>query len=367
MAYLVADKLGPETAKGIRNAAPFTINKFEDDVLVHYLDPVALRANPDGLGKIALEGHIISVNGKVLAGEFVKLKAYPALKQVPFAKLEEAALALNGDVYHQDFEATYVGDTIIDVEIFYLSKKPIRSYTLKSTLIPGLPGQDETANLILDHLAGDALTFRIRGLLQEPVSISRSAFKAFGTFVFEGIRHILEGLDHVLFVFCLALAARRFQSLLLPVTGFTIGHSITLSIGFFGYVPSGPWFAPLVETLIALSIIYAAIAAISKKPQNLSFLITSAIGLLHGLGFSFVLSDILKLDSANLWQNLLAFNVGVELGQIGIILLSWPLLWLGITKLPNAAHTIRLGLAIPCIAISSVWVGQRLLQVIANL
>ena len=75
----------------------------------------------------------------------------------------------------------------------------------------------------------------------------------------EGVRHILEGLDHVLFVVCLVLGASGLGAPgMARVTGFTIGHSVTLTLGFFGYYPTGAWFVPLVETGIALSIVYTA-------------------------------------------------------------------------------------------------------------
>ena len=106
---------------------------------------------------------------------------------------------------------------------------------------------------------------------------------------------------------------------------------MTLAIGFFGYVPSGAWFVPSVETGIALSIIYAAALAVKRNGPETSanrstFVVTVLIGLLHGLGFSFVLQEIIQVTSPNIWQSLLAFNVGVEIGQIAIVLAIWPLL-----------------------------------------
>lgn len=367
MAYLIADKLGPEDSNGNRKAAPFTTNSLEDDVLVHYLDKNALERDPLGLGQFVLDGHQILIDGNTLAGELVKLTAYPALQQAPFAQLEEARRALKGDVYHKDFEVTYVGDTIIDAEIFYPSKQKITRYKLKSTLNPGLERQNETANLILDHQGEDVLTFRIRGLLSEPTSISRSVFKAISTFIWEGMRHIFEGLDHVLFVFCLVLGATQIYTLLWRVTGFTIGHSITLTLGFFGFIPKGAWFVPFVETTIALSIIYAAVIAISNTSKKHSLSVTTAIGILHGLGFSFVLSKILQVDSNNLWQSLLAFNIGVEIGQIAIVLISGLPLYYLTRKFPSYAGKLRLFLATPCIIIASIWAGQRSIQLISSL
>ena len=146
-------------------------------------------------------------------------------------------------------------------------------YALSSSLNPGLPDQDETANLVLDYSPSGVQVFRARGLLQEPVVVTRSLLDAVVTFIKEGVIHILEGLDHVLFVICLVLGAMRLKPLLWRVTGFTIGHSITLSLGFYGFVPSAAWFVPAVETGIALSIIYVAVVAValcdcSRKKGN---------------------------------------------------------------------------------------------------
>ena len=367
MAYLVADKLGPEQADGTRDAAPFTTNRTEDEALVHYLDAAALRADPGGLGALIADGHQIRVGDALLQPEFLRLRAYPALKQPPFAKLTEAIEALKGPIYAPEFDVTYVGDTVIDAELFYPTKDVAQTYSLQSTLNPGLPAQEETANLILDHFGSDVLVFRIRGLLAEPVEIGRSSLQAFVTFTQEGVRHILAGLDHVMFVFCLVLGASTLGALLWRVTGFTLGHSITLTLGFFGYSPQGPWFVPFIETTIALSIIYAAYAATSLRQGASSILVTTLIGLLHGLGFSFVLSSMLKSDAPDIWQSLLAFNVGVEVGQIGIVLVSWVFLAAIARMLPEKLTMVRTGLAFACIAVASIWVGQRSLQLLASL
>ncbi|MEP1441827.1 MAG: HupE/UreJ family protein [Hyphomicrobiales bacterium] len=366
MAYLVADKLGAEKADGTRDAAPFTTNKFEDEKLVHYLDVKALRDNPTGLGKLVTQGHAIIINGVPLTPTFKRLRAYPALQQVPFATLKEAETAIKGDVYKQGFIPTYVGDTVIDAEVFYPTSGAINRYEIQSTLDPMLPLQEETANLILDHAGSDTLTFRLRGLLAEPVEVSRSALKAFITFVVEGVRHIMAGADHILFVFCLVLGAISLPQLLWRITGFTIGHSLTLSAGFFGYTPQGAWFVPFVEITIALSIIYIAARVILKKVQD-GMVMTTAIGLLHGLGFSFVLSEILKIDAPNLWQSLLAFNVGVEIGQVAIVVVSWLFLFILALKLPTRMEGIRGLMAGTAIAIASVWTGQRVLLFLSNL
>ena len=238
-----------------------------------------------------------------------------------------------------------------------------------STLDPGLPGQEETANLILDYSPAGTQVFRARGLLAEPVTISRSVLSAVFTFTKEGVRHILEGLDHVLFVLCLVLGATGLRSLVWRATGFTIGHSVTLTAGFFGFVPSGAWFVPAVEMGIALSIIYAAAIAVLPRSQDHGgerklIAVTCAIGLLHGLGFSFVLHKILQITSPDIWQSLLAFNVGVEIGQLLIIVAAWPLFRLTERLSGRTWQMGRWAVATGCTTIALVWTGQRALSVI---
>ena len=176
----------------------------------------------------------------------------------------------------------------------------------------------------------------------------------------------------MLFVLCLALGALRFGSLLWRATGFTIGHTVTLIAGFFGLAPSGAWFIPAVEMGIALSIIYAALVAVTKRgkatrSERTMFSITTAIGLLHGLGFSFVLHEILQVDAPNIRQSLLAFNLGVELGQVLIILATWPLFRLVARWNDRAWQIGRWGVALPCISIAALWTGQRALMMAQSL
>lgn len=367
MPYLVADKLGPEAADGTRAPAPYTTNRIEDGALVHRLDAGTFRSGPEGLAAILAEGLVLETGGRTLGAEIGRVRASPAAKQAPFARLDEAEAALAGPAYAEEFEETYVGDTIIDVELIYPVTGRVGRYALSSTLDPGLPGQDDTANLILDHAASPPLIFRVRGLMIEPVEVSYSALEAAGTFVVEGVRHILEGTDHVLFVLCLVLGATTLGALAWRVTGFTVGHSVTLTLGFFGYVPSGTWFIPLVETAIALSIAYAAAVSLIAAAHRMTTWVTASLGLLHGLGFSFVLSEILKLESPNLWQSLLAFNVGIEVGQLLIVVAIWPLLMLIARRSPKRAGVVRWAVALPCILVATIWTGERAVQLASSL
>lgn len=373
MPYLVADRMGPVASDGQPVPAPYTINKIEDGILVHYVDQARLRADPEGLGSFAGEGIRLEVDGARLGVDVDQVHVYRVGTQPDFATLEEAKAAFTAAPAAPDMASPlYVGDAVVDVVLRYRSGAPISSYSISSTLDPGLPGQENTANLILDYGPGGTKVFRERGLLADPVTISRSAFSAVLTFIKEGIRHILEGADHVLFVLCLVLGAVQFRSLVWRITGFTIGHSITLSAGFFGFVPTGAWFIPTVETGIALSIIYAAVIAVmpgkavAGRERNM-FIVTASIGLLHGLGFSFVLHKILQVTSPDIWQSLLAFNVGVEIGQLTVILVAWSVFRL-IERSSDMAWRIgRIGIALACMAVAALWTAQRVLAIIAAL
>jgi hydrogenase/urease accessory protein HupE len=130
-----------------------------------------------------------------------------------------------------------------------------------------------------------------------------------------------------------------------------------------GYVPSAAWFIPAVELLIALSIVYAGVVVLVKTatgPSPSLVVVTTAFGLLHGFGFSFVLSNILKIDQPHLWTSLISFNIGVEIGQLTIVLLVWPLLYLLSRYSQKLGRYSRLAVVIPCIAVAALWSGERL-------
>jgi len=145
-------------------------------------------------------------------------------------------------------------------------------------------------------------------------------------FVELGFLHILDGTDHLLFIVCLVIPFRRLRPLILLVTSFTVAHSITLIASAFGLAPTALWFPPLIETLIAISIIYMALENIVGSNVQRRWMITFAFGLVHGFGFAFVLGETLQFAGSHLLTSLLSFNVGVELGQLLVVLLLVPAL-----------------------------------------
>ncbi|HET6520342.1 MAG TPA: HupE/UreJ family protein [Geminicoccaceae bacterium] len=215
------------------------------------------------------------------------------------------------------------------------------------------PIRSDRSGFALEVLAGSGLSGRLKLFVQylppdgEPrvyqihgghgwLELDPSWHSAASTFVKLGFEHILEGIDHLLFLLCLVLpfTLRHLWSLAGVITAFTVGHSITLIAAATGAVPAGNWFPPLVETLIALSIVYMAFENVvgawlnggSEGALRWRWLITGVFGLIHGFGFSFVLQDDLQYAGSHFLLSLLAFNVGVEIGQLAFLLVVLPLL-----------------------------------------
>ena len=204
---------------------------------------------------------------------------------------------------------------------------------------------------------GDARTLQ---LAAEPgrVRLDPNWLQASAHFVAMGFEHILGGLDHLLFLVCLVAPLRELRQLVLVVTSFTVAHSITLIASAAGLAPRALWFPTLVETLIALSIVYMAFENILGIGQERRWTAAFGFGLVHGFGFSFALSESLQFAGSHLVTSLLAFNVGVELGQLLVLLLLIPLLDLVFRRLPNERPGIILISAL-IVHTAWHWTGDR--------
>ena len=135
-----------------------------------------------------------------------------------------------------------------------------------------------------------------------------------------------SGIDHLLFLFCLVIPFRRIRPLVPIVTAFTVAHSITLIASAYGYAPDVLWFPPLIEMLIAVSIVYMALENIVVEKPKRRWIITFFFGLVHGFGFSFVLRNTLQFAGSHVLSSLLSFNIGVEIGQLFMLALFVPAL-----------------------------------------
>ncbi|MDX1527612.1 MAG: HupE/UreJ family protein [Gammaproteobacteria bacterium] len=226
-----------------------------------------------------------------------------------------------------------------DTEVFWNQgyfdvafKYPIRSaksdFSLDLRVAPGLKNR---LKLILRYLPPDG---EIRAYELHygsgPVYLDPSWFQAAWSFVKLGNAHILSGIDHLLFLLCLVapFRLRQFWQLVGVITAFTVAHSITLIAAVTGMVPEGSWFPPLVETLIAVSILYMAVENVVGASLRYRWMVTALFGLVHGFGFSFALQQDLQLAGAHFLLSLAAFNVGVEVGQLIFLAAVVPILGL---------------------------------------
>lgn len=135
-----------------------------------------------------------------------------------------------------------------------------------------------------------------------------------------GIEHILTGWDHLAFLLALLVGAKSLKDVVKLVTSFTVAHSLTLGLTVLGVI--GPP-AGLVEAVIALSIVWVAAENLLFQPGPRRWMLVFAFGLVHGMGFAGVLAD---MQWSRPVLGLLAFNAGVEAGQIAVVALAFPLL-----------------------------------------
>ena len=229
---------------------------------------------------------------------------------------------------------------------------PIRSDRSRFSINPRFARLGIRTLTVVRFIAPDGAggTVRAFELWGDPgvVHLDPSWTQAAGQFVKLGFEHILDGTDHLLFLFCLVIPFRRLRSLVAVVTSFTVAHSITLIASAYNIAPDALWFPPLIETLIATSIVYMALENIvlgsqgsvgsaSSRGSNLAnpanplkrrWLITFGFGLVHGFGFSFALRQTLQFAGTHLLTSLLSFNVGVELGQLLVLVVLVPALGL---------------------------------------
>lgn len=196
---------------------------------------------------------------------------------------------------------------------------------------------DFSIGLGLVHLASRVVTALTYELPEGPtrayqftgdpglMPLDPSWFQAAWRFVRLGFEHILDGPDHLLFLFCLVIPLRRLKPLVLIVTAFTVAHSVTLIASASGFAPGALWFPPLVEALISVSILYMALENIVGATRR-RWAFALGFGLIHGFGFSFALRETLQFAGSHFLTSLLAFNVGVELGQLLVLILLLPVL-----------------------------------------
>lgn len=230
-------------------------------------------------------------------------------------------------------------------------------FSLNMRLAPGLAG----LKFVVRFLPPDGSTraYQLQGDAGH-VMLDPRWHQAAWVFVKFGFFHILDGVDHLLFLLCLVIPFRRIGwTLVAVITSFTVAHSVTLIAAAYGIVPTGAWFPPLVEALIAVSILYMAIENLLRPNLERRWVVTFLFGLVHGFAFSFMLKAQLQFAGSHLLTSLLAFNVGIELGQLLVLAIVVPVLTFTFGRLHLGEKTLTLIMSVLVGHTAWHWMTER--------
>jgi len=258
--------------------------------------------------------------------------------QLPFPEIAAIKVSIPSDQSFREYdtalEHVFGPKLSNDIDLIWqqamldvLFEYPIQSETSEFSIRPGLERLASRVQTVLRFMppGGVERAFQLvgdPGLVPLDPRWHQAAFR----FVKSGFLHILDGIDHLLFLLCLVIPFRRVRALVPIVTAFTVAHSVTLIGSAYGLAPGGLWFPPLVEVVIAASILYMALENVVGANIRRRWAITFAFGLVHGFGFSFALRESLQFAGSHLLTSLLSFNIGVELGQLLVLIVCVPVL-----------------------------------------
>ncbi|MEO0990138.1 MAG: HupE/UreJ family protein [Pseudomonadota bacterium] len=299
--------------------------------------------------ELTLEGILSGVDMSAVADTNLSPRAseYDRLRIAPPGELEDL-LRRSWPTLRSGF-VIRAGDTVVfpDLELVLVPDvgNPDLPRDSRLTLTAELPEDGSAVEIgwrgmfgpmILRHSNGGEEAFAgllSGGTLTPPLpregGAAESALQSFGRYIVLGIEHIVpKGLDHILFVLGLFFYSIRMKPLFYQVTAFTAAHTVTLAMASLGIVRIAP---EIVEPLIAASIVYVAFE--NLRPEGNTGVRTAVVflfGLLHGLGFASVLGDI-GLAEGRFIATLIGFNIGVEIGQMLVILVAWLVIghWFG--------------------------------------
>jgi HupE / UreJ protein len=243
------------------------------------------------------------------------------------------------------------------LQLDYRWPQPIEELTLRYRLFA--PDAPAARALMTASHQGKTQSLVFTPAASEFTLVSRSASKQIYSFALLGIEHILTGYDHILFLISLLLVTTSFGSIFKIVTAFTVSHSVTLTLAVLNIVtlPS-----QLVECAIALTIVYVALENLWKRTFNHRWALTFGFGLIHGLGFAGALREI-QIPRANLFTSLASFNLGVELGQIGVVAVCF----VGLQGLRSLIHkqnwalNVTRSASLAIVAMGLIWFAERAL------
>ena len=351
--------------------------------VAHEIRPavVDVHLQVDGNYQVALHVNMEAVLAGVSpvhsdTNESPNAESYNRLRALPADKLGERIRAFwpqYRDGLHLDFDGVRSTPllTAIDIpEPGDLARARLTTLRLSGSIPPGAKTLRWTyapqygGSVLRLHRAGGVIAAWIREgeasasypLAGDVAGATRSA--VFGQYLVLGFTHILpKGLDHMLFVLGLFLLSTQLAPLLWQVTAFTLAHTLTLALSMYGVIALSP---AIVEPLIAASIVAVAVEnLLTARLHAWRVFVVFGFGLLHGLGFAGVLTEI-GLPRDEFVTGLIAFNVGVEGGQLAVIALAFLAVGYWFRHKPWYRTRVVLPLSAAIALTGAYWVVERL-------
>lgn len=328
----------------------------------YFIDHNDIKNNLKAFKKYITQGYIINKNGVEQSYIIESINIFNTDDRKPFNSLKTAEQNFSSEITIRP-QATKLFDAGIDIKLRILNTSVIKDdISITSILGDKFKAINRLANIINLHREGADDSVTTVGILdyssKHLPSMTQQLISGFS----DGFKHILIGLDHVLFMLLLFYSASSFLKLLSLATAFTFGHSFSL---FFGdsIAISSPMFIPGIELLIALTIAFTAIALLLKKAQHLGTTPLLIIGIIHGFGFSFVFNELENEGAQTSISNLLFFNIGIEAGQLFIYALAFTLTIL-IKKQDILIKKLPYFVSISALVVSAYWVVTRSMPLI---
>ncbi len=264
-------------------------------------------------------------------------QAKPAIEQFIFKNFSIINNGLTGQVQVTHLSLAERGNlSMIQVELDYVFEEPVEEYEIDyfifykdidvnhqnfMTIYNGDQKVEKIFTKEKNIFQGKVVKGGEKEGVKAATNAPQSEILGFGDYLLMGMKHIWSGIDHLLFIFGLLLAKGTYRDYVKTLTAFTIGHCLTLALA-----ATETLFIPgrIIEPLIALSIIYVAVENIWAKSFKWRWLVALSFGLIHGFGFAELL--IGKLGG-HFTLPLFSFNLGVEIGQIVVLIIMIPLIW----------------------------------------
>jgi len=244
----------------------------------------------------------------------------------------------------------------------YALQRPPGIVTISAYLFPYDPVHQTFVNVYEgEELVTQAILDKGRTEFDHVTGTRQGTLAVIRKFVASGMHHILIGPDHMLFLVGLLLLGGTLRRLVLVVSAFTIAHSITLSLAVVRVVSPPPW---LVEPAIALSIVYVGADNLTVRGgRDVRAWIAFAFGLIHGFGFANVLREM-DLPPRALGWSLLSFNLGVEIGQLAVVIVVVSVLSAIRSKSPDTGRRLAVAGSVVVIAAGAFWFVQRVFSAV---